>query len=740
MSGLAPELVTFPLSPDAREHPVPEEWNRTDAAFPADLCIHQLIEEQAARTPGAIAVVYEDASLTYSELNARANRLAHHLRGRGVGPEVRVGVCMERGLELTVSILAVLKSGGAYVPLDPDYPADRLAFMLEDARIAVLLACGAPAGILAAAAAVQVVEVDAAWDEIARESAENPASGITPENLAYVIYTSGSTGRPKGVMNAHRGVVNRLCWMQAEYEIGAGDVVLQKTPFSFDVSVWELFWPLQRGARLAMARPGGHRDPEYLQQAIERHGVTVIHFVPSMLALFVEAARPERCRSLTRVVCSGEALPPALARRFHARFPHTVSLHNLYGPTEAAVDVSHWACAPGGEDGTVPIGRPVWNTRLHVLDAEMRPVAVGEPGELYIGGVQVARGYLGRPRLTAERFVPDPLAPAPGARLYRTGDQARWRDDGALEYLGRLDQQVKIRGLRIELGEIQTVLQQHPGVQDVVVADYEHAPGDRRLAAWLVPHPERARAPRRLLELRREGALDGYQVETLPDGTPVVALNRHETSFLYDEIFRHGAYLRHGISLSPGACVFDVGANIGLFTLRVARECPGARVYAFEPIPRVCRALRLNARLHGGDVRVMECGLAAGEGEAEFTFYPDASVLSGRFAEAAEERSVMRAFLLNGDGAADDEARAGIEALVDERLAAHRVTCRLRTLSEVIREEGVERIDLLKVDVEKSELEVLAGLHDADWAKVRQVAMEVHDADGRLDRARALLE
>ncbi len=480
-------LSQLELMDGAERARVVEEWNRTDAAFPADACIHELFEAQAERTPDATAVVFEDDSLTYRTLNARANRLAHDLVRRKVGPETRVGVCMERGLDMVVTLLAVLKAGGAYVPMDPGLPPERLAYMLADSNVSLLLTQEVLRKRIPAAAGVKLLTMDGAASEGRPEDdlAENPRGRATPDGLAYVIYTSGSTGRPKGVMNAHRGVVNRLAWMQAEYGLGAADVVLQKTPFSFDVSVWEFFWPLQQGATLVMARPDGHRDPAYLQEVIERRGVTTLHFVPSMLQPFVEAADAARCASLRRVICSGEALPAALVGRFHARFPEHVALHNLYGPTEAAVDVSHWACGRDDAGATVPIGRPVWNTRLYVLDAALGPVPVGIPGELYIGGVQVARGYLGRPALTAERFGPDPFSATPGARLYRTGDRARWRDDGALEYLGRLDDQVKIRGFRIEPGEVEAALRQHPGVRDcAVVARMDD--GEARLAAYVV--------------------------------------------------------------------------------------------------------------------------------------------------------------------------------------------------------------------------------------------------------------
>jgi amino acid adenylation domain-containing protein len=335
----------------------------------------------------------------------------------------------------------------------------------------------------------ELVALDERWPQIERESDGPLPSAAEAEDLAYVIYTSGSTGQPKGAMNAHRGIVNRLLWMQQQYKLTATDVVLQKTPFSFDVSVWEFFWPLLVGARLELARPGGHQDPGYLVELIEAAGVTVVHFVPSMLQVFLEEpGLAERCRSLRHVVCSGEALTADLRDRFYERMGRGVSLHNLYGPTEAAVDVTHWTCERGTAERVVPIGRPVANTQVYVLDEALAPVPVGVAGELFLGGVQVGRGYWRRPELTAERFISDPFSATVGARLYRTGDLARWRSDGALEFLGRLDHQVKVRGLRIELGEIETVLEAQPEVrQAVVLAKEQQASGEKRLVAYLVP-------------------------------------------------------------------------------------------------------------------------------------------------------------------------------------------------------------------------------------------------------------
>ncbi len=489
--------------PPAEEHALRREWNDTATHYPgAKRCLHELIAVQAERTPGATAVWFEGRSLTYRELDRRADRLAWRLRALGVGPETLVGLCAERSLELVVGLLAILKAGGAYVPLDPSYPSERLAFMLEDSRIAVLLAGDGVATALPEHGA-QVVPLAGSADpppagEEAPASAGPPPSGAGPENLAYVIFTSGSTGRPKGAMNRHRGIVNRLLWMQGEYLLDPSDRVLQKTPFSFDVSVWELFWPLLAGARLVVARPGGHQDGAYLARLIAEQGVTTIHFVPSMLQVFLEEPGVAACGSLRRVIASGEALPRDLVERFYERLPGregeaAARLHNLYGPTEAAVDVTYRPTEPGGR-GPVPIGRPVANTHLLVLGRDGRPVPAGAPGELCLGGRQVGRGYFARPALTAARFVPDPTAgrpgpaeAAPGAHVYRTGDLACWRPDGAVEFLGRIDFQIKLRGFRIELGEIEAALAGHPAVREAAVVAREREPGDVRLVAYAVP-------------------------------------------------------------------------------------------------------------------------------------------------------------------------------------------------------------------------------------------------------------
>ncbi|KGV92886.1 non-ribosomal peptide synthetase [Burkholderia pseudomallei] len=481
-------IVGLPLLDEAERKQVVYEWNATERDYPIEQCIHQLFEAQVDRKPEAIALTFDGRRLSYAELNARANRLAHYLQARGVGPDRLVALCAERGIEMVVGLLAILKAGGAYVPLDPSHPPERLRRMLDDTDPAAVLVDDIGADALASFeshVAARSPRVHLSRD-IAQWRACSPANPPTPREraarrLAYVIYTSGSSGEPKGVMNEHRGVVNRLWWMQQTYALDERDAVLQKTPFSFDVSVWEFFWPLMSGARLVIAKPEGHKDPAYLSELIDRERVTTLHFVPSMLQAFLEDEGAARgCGSVKRVMCSGEALPPSLVKRFYRCLPDA-RLHNLYGPTEAAVDVTAWACDAEEGGASVPIGRPIANTRIYILDGYGQPVPRGVAGELYIGGVQVARGYLNRPELTRERFVDDPFVA--GGRLYKTGDLARWRTDGSLEYLGRNDFQVKIRGFRIELGEIEAQLARVAGVREAVVLAREAAPDTKRHAA-----------------------------------------------------------------------------------------------------------------------------------------------------------------------------------------------------------------------------------------------------------------
>ncbi|MDO9141435.1 MAG: amino acid adenylation domain-containing protein [Methylobacter sp.] len=458
------------------------DWNATAVDYPQGRFIHQLFEAQAEKTPDALAIVFEGQTLSYAELNVRANRLAHYLRGKGVGPDVLVGICVERSLEMVIGLLGILKAGGAYVPLDPDYPQDRLDFMVHDVGAPIVLSQESCKAKLAASTAA-VLCLDSEWELVADADDKNPDILLMPENLAYCIYTSGSTGQPKGAGVPHQGILNRLQWMQESYSLKPTDRVLQKTPYSFDVSVWEFFWPLMTGAQLIVAEPDAHQDALALIDIINRRQITTLHFVPSMLQAFIGTPGVETCTSLKRVICSGEALPADLVTRFQQKLP--AELHNLYGPTEASVDVSYWACLPGCVEAAIPIGRPIANISLYILDRQLNPVAVGTPGELHIGGIGLGRGYLNRPGLTAEKFIPNPYGSA-GSRLYKTGDWVRYRADGNIDYLGRIDHQVKIRGFRIELGEIEAQLVNCQGVREAVVIAREDKPNDKRLVAYLL--------------------------------------------------------------------------------------------------------------------------------------------------------------------------------------------------------------------------------------------------------------
>jgi amino acid adenylation domain-containing protein len=496
-------LSELPLLTPAEERQL-REWNATAVDDPSSLCLHELITSQAVRTPDRTAVRCEGVELTYRELEAAAGHLAARLARLGVGPEKIVAVLAERSREMVVGLLGILKAGGAYLPIDPDYPADRISFMLDDSGASVLLAQDSLSARLPRheARMLSLSGVATPPREPAQAVVDAP---VLPSNLAYAIYTSGSTGRPKGTLNSHRGIINRLHWVQDRWALGAADRVLQKTPYTFDVSVWEIFWPLVTGAQLVMARPGGHQDAAYLADVIAAEAITTAHFVPSMLQYFLDTPGVERCSSLVRVICSGEALPPNLVQRFHSRLG--ADLINLYGPTEAAVEVTWWMSDPRADCALVPIGRPGANTQIWILDQGLVPVPVGVPGELHIGGVQVARGYLGRPELSAGKFIPDAFAGAPGCRLYKTGDLARHQGDGTIEFLGRIDHQVKIRGFRIELGEIEAALAEHPAVREVVVMARREESGDQRLVAYLVPAGEPAPA----------SALRSFLREKLPE-------------------------------------------------------------------------------------------------------------------------------------------------------------------------------------------------------------------------------
>ncbi len=483
ISDTSKQIYDYAMVNERETEELLQRFNRTRRDYPRSNCVHELFETQVEKAPNAVAVVFEDHQFTYRELNQRANQLAHYLRQQRVQPETIVALCMERSIEMVVGILGVLKAGGAYLPIDPDSPPERRHFLLDDAQAGLVLTQDT-LRLSFAGRTHAIVCLDSEWHKLSDQSHENPQHQVMGHHAVYVIYTSGSTGTPKGVVNVHGGLLNRLQWMQDAYRLTDADRVLQKTPFTFDVSVWELLWPLISGACLVVARPGGHRDSVYLVQLIQSQRITTLHFVPSMLDVFLREPEVERCATLRQVFCSGEALSYELQQRFFDR--SSAALHNLYGPTEASIDVTAWECSRDSDRSLVPIGRPIANTQIYILDPHLNPVPIGVVGELHIGGMGLARGYLNRRELTAETFVTNTFSDQSGARLYKTGDLARYLPDGNIEFVGRTDNQVKIRGFRIELGEIACVLAQHPAIQQAVLFAREDAPDDRRLVAYMV--------------------------------------------------------------------------------------------------------------------------------------------------------------------------------------------------------------------------------------------------------------
>ena len=488
-------LSDLPLLTEPERHQMLVEWNDTETDCPGDLCIHQLFEAQVERLPDAVAVVFEDQQLTYSELNARANQLAHYLRTRKVGPEVVVGLCLERSLEMVVAVLGILKAGGAYVPLDPEYPRARLAYMLEDTQVRLLLTQERLLGYVPEYTG-ETLCLDREHRLLEQQEKVNPEVLTTPEDLAYVIYTSGSTGKPKGVLIRHKGAVNYLTYIAETYGLNSTDVILQIPSLSFDPSVRDIIGPLTAGAHVTVVNNTDAKDPAALLSRIKEQRVTcLLSVVPTMLNGLIEAAcnRDVPYDSIRLILVSGEALYLSTCRKAQSVFGLSASLVNLYGPTECTMTSTYYAVPEPPYDRDIAlIGRPIPNARIYILDEYLNPVPVGVPGQLHIGGVGLSRGYLNRPEQTGEAFIPNPFDDDPGARIYRTGDLARYLPDGNIEFLGRIDNQVKLRGFRIELEEVEAALNQHPAVQAVAVLMREDEPGGSRLVAYVVPaqgHP-----------------------------------------------------------------------------------------------------------------------------------------------------------------------------------------------------------------------------------------------------------
>jgi len=719
----------LPLLTEAERHQLLVEWNDTRAEYPRDKCLHELFEEQAEQTPNAAAVVFEDEQLSYRELNVRANQLAHRLLALKIRPDMLVGVCMDRSLEMVVGLMGILKAGGAYVPLDPAYPKERLAFMLEDAGVSVLLTQDKLTPELPSHKAYMLC-LDTEWNTISQESEECPVSRVRPENLAYVIYTSGSTGKPKGVAVRHYSVLNLLAALDQAIYISHRNSQFRVSlngPLPFDTSVKQIIQLLQ-GHIIDIIPESLRIDGDGLLSYLRRRQIDVFDCTPSQLTLLISAGLLSDSERVPKIILvGGESIDEFTWVRL--KQAENITFYNVYGPTECTVDSA--ICDLRTAPDKPVIGRPVVNTEIYILDSHLQPAPVGISGELHIGGAGLARGYLSDPGMTDEKFISNPFSAELGSRLYKTGDKARYLEDGNIEFLGRIDDQVKIRGFRIELKEIGTLLKDHSDVRDAFIIMTEDVPDNKHLAAYIVP------------ESKRSPIIEGRQRYKLPNNLAVAHLNKNETDFIYREMFEVQAYLKHGITINDGDCIFDVGANIGLFTLFAHLKGKDVRVYGFEPSPFAFELLRLNTSLYGVHAKLFDCGLSDRKQMADFTFYPGFSILSGLYADENEEKEVVRSFILrqHQEGLYSDRiSDESLEDILSEKFKSEIFAVQLRTISDIIDENNIERIDLLKINVEKSELDVIAGIGEKNWKKIRQIAMEVHDIDGRLDQVKDILE
>ena len=679
--------------------------------------LHQLVEAQARRTPDSAAVAFEGQKLTYAELDTRAEVLAARLQQRGVGPDALVALLVERSVDTIVGILGVLKAGGAYVPLDPTLPRSRTEFVLRDAGVSIVLthsplAVGLPESI-------EAIGLDEfAWRDPATVNRDVPTSDT---HLAYVIYTSGSTGRPKGVCIEHRQIVNYVNGIAERLELEAGMQHATVSTIAADLGNTIVFPALATGGCVHVISRERTESQVLLSDYFSREQIDVLKIVPSHLAALQNGPHPERVMPRRRLILGGEASRPESIRQLRRLAP-SCEIYNHYGPTETTVGVLTYHVGADLPSGcpTVPLGKPLPNTRVDILDDSGNAVPSGDEGEICIAGASVGRGYLNRPDLTTQKFVSDPTSADPAMRMYRSGDRGRRLSDGNIEFLGRLDDQIKLHGHRIEPGEIEAALRESRGVREAVVLTRDIGPGEKELVAYIVP----TRTAQPLWHMP--------SVHTLPDGSHLAHLNRNETDYIYNEIFVLQAYLRHGIQIRDGDFVIDAGANIGLFTVFTSRVARNLSILAFEPNPAAFACLKANADASDADVTCLPVGLSREDKTAEMTAFSGLSLLSGFHADADTEREVVRTFVLNQQTDTLSERLVDqVGALIDTRMQPTKVAARLRTLSDVISERQIDRVDLLKVNVEKSELDVLLGLAEPDWGKIRQFVIEV-DTQGDL--------
>ncbi|GAA0740359.1 amino acid adenylation domain-containing protein [Gaetbulibacter jejuensis] len=713
--------------------------NSPKVEYPHQSLIHTVFEETVIKNPDQIAIYSNTGNISYEELNKKSNQLARYLLTFQLPNESIIALKMDRSIDMIVTILGILKAGYAYLPIGVDYPLKRIRAVIEKSQTKLLITYDKQ---LTDTQIACITFNDIKFNTYSGENLDLP---ISPNNLAYTIFTSGSTGTPKGVMVEHTSVINRIHWMQRKYPIDHNDVILQKTTYTFDVSVWELFWWMLSGSSLALLNMGEEKNPAVIAKTIDKYSISVLHFVPSMLQVFLKYLEDyisiHELKSLKYIFASGEELKINHVHSIQNLFKgnSNTNLINLYGPTEATVDVSYFDCPQQKQLKKVPIGKPIDNIELYIMDDDCEILPVGVPGELGISGIGLARGYINDEYLTQEKFVENPYKE--GERIYKTGDLARWLPDGNIEFLGRLnnDSQVKIRGFRIELGEVESHLLDLDFISNTVVASVGTDGLSKQLVAYLVLDQKILAELKSDDKIIQEAQKLGIQLKKYPNGMRLFYVNKTETDFMYQEIVENNEYLKHNITLPPQACVIDIGANIGMFTRYINHLYPSAEIYSFEPIKPVFEVLEYNARLtNNNKIKPFNVGIGDEEKVVSFTYYPKNTILSSSFGNIEEETHVVQTFITNSDTHGLSEEQ--IKNLVQNELVSEQLDCNIKTLSHIIKDNNIDHIHLVKIDVEKGEFEVINGIDEDHWSKIDQLIIEIHDVENRLNKITKLLK
>ena len=708
------------------------QYNATRREWDGPTCIDEMFEQAAAANPDRVCVVSQESFVSFRAVDEMSNQLGHLLKEMGVGAESVVGICLERGAEVIVALLGVLKAGGAYLVLEGEQPQSRLDYFMRESGASVLVSeAGLEEGFRQGE--YRRVIIDKEWRVLRGYSRARVDGGVRGANLAYVIYTSGSSGLAKAVGVEHRQLVNYVRGISERLNLLGIRSYASVSTMSADLGNTAIYSALSNGGTLHLIGREDAVDSQRLGQYLTRHSVECLKIVPTHMWAMVSEGGERGVMPGKALVLGGETSRWELIEKLE-RMRKECRIYNHYGPTEATIGVmTNLARVEEKEEGSksVPIGRPLANTRIYLLDEQQEVVGEGEKGEIYIGGEGLARGYINSAEKTAESYVPDRYSREAGARMYRSGDVGRYVGVGRVEYEGRRDEQMKIRGYRVEPGEIEVELEEMEEVEEARVIGEEDERGEVEMVAYVVPNREKAGKVRKQLRYEREGRIRRGQVREIGEGLVVIEINGYETEYLYEEIFEQKVYDGEGMRVEAGEVVMDIGANIGMYSLYVGMKEKGVRIYAFEPIKEVSEVLRMNLEMNGIEAKVYECGISNRGGEKEMDYYPEMTVLSGSYGEKEADKEVVRSYERSrGEGR---EWREGeLEEVLEEKLRSEKRRCEMRRVSEVIREEGIERIGMMKIDVQKSEMEVLEGIEEEEWEKIRQIIVEVHEIEGRV--------